>query len=401
MRLFSLLVLASLLTMAIHNRLNAQIKYDGSLSSSLYSWQASDNTSNLDYYQGVQFKIAPIPGHKLYFKTYLRFARIGQTASWDNRIYNGYLDWKAAKARYHLRLGRQFTYYGVIRGSLDALFFVFRPASRIKVLVVAGTTVPYSRKAEIQNPSDNNAVGLYGSYAFSAFRTQVSYFQKAKNGQKIWQQMGVSLNGTMAGSFYYTADAEIDLLHSTYQRLRFRADYYVNKWIIHGEISAQKPRLYEDFLYQIFEIEGFSQIRTGVSYSFGKYRANFDYLLSVYGSNLSNKVIAGISSGWGYLGLLLHLEDNGRNMGVVGNITYPLNSKWSFIFHSSYYNYKRHLISVNEDAAAFSAGVDYKPFQMLSIGGRIQGMVNSYYKHDFRGLFSLKYFFHSNKKQQS
>jgi len=238
---------------------------------------------------------------------------------------------------------------------------------------------------------------MSGSYSFSRFRTQLSYFQKSKNGRKIWQQAGITLNGRLKNSFYYTANAEIDLLHSTYQRLRLSADYYRNRWIVHGEISNQKPRLFEDFLYQLFEIEGYSQLRTGISYALNKYRLNLDYLLSVYGANLSNKIIIGLSSGWGYLGLVTNLEDQGKNFGIMGNVDYPLARKWTLLFHSSYYNYKRHLISVNEEAAAFSTGFDFKPFRNLIIGSRIQEMVNSYFKNDFRGLFRLKYVF-DNKK---
>jgi len=398
MKVRLLQILLAFLCMGIWHTVNAGISYNGYVSTSLYSWEDANSTTNLDLYQGFYFKFVPNTQKKLYIKTYFRFARPGDDKQWGTKFYNGYVDWKTKNNRYHLRLGRQFTYYGVIRGSLDAISFSLRPASRLKLMFVAGSAVPFSQKLEFKKVSDNRAAGVFGSYSFSGLRTQLSYFQKSRNGQKIWQQAGLSVNGSLTERVWYTADAEFDILHTTYQSLRLRMDYYVDKWMFHGEISNQKPRLYEDFLYQIFEIEGFSQFRTGLSYSLNKYRLNLDYLLSVYGSNLSNRIITGISSAWGYLGLLLNLEDQGRNMGLVGNVAYPLTGKWTLVFRSSYYNYKRHLVSTNEEAAALSAGMDFKPVKNLSIGARFQETVNSYYKNDFRGLFRLKYIFRSTHR---
>ena len=116
MRNSILLSLVAIMGITIYSPAYGRIRLNGHLTSSLYSWQGGDNNTNLDYYLGVYFKFIPIPPKKLYFKTYFRFARFKQTAKWENKMYNGYIDWKADKARFHIRLGRQFTYYGVIRG---------------------------------------------------------------------------------------------------------------------------------------------------------------------------------------------------------------------------------------------------------------------------------------------
>lgn len=61
--------------------------------------------------------------------------------------------------------------------------------------------------------------------------------------------------------------------------------------------------------------------------------------------------------------------------------------------YGSYNNYQRHLVEISEDAIAFSGGVDFRPWEFLSLMADVEQSSNSFYDNDVRGLFRMLYWF--------
>ncbi len=387
-RIFSILLV--LLTCQLAT---AQIRYKLNLRSQLYLWENDAGNRQNDFYQNVGLWVKPFSGKQLYFKSFFRLARRGEPQQWEEKVYNAYLDWKSDSRKWQLRLGRQFLFHGVVQGSMDGLQVKMQPLQQWQVLAVVGSAVPVDRSLQLLNFSDNMVSGLFSDYRFSrTLRANVSFFQKARNGKTTWRQAGVTLAGFLRDfSLYYDVQAEFDLLNSTYQELRLLSEYYLQKWTLRLEVSQQRPRIYEDFLYNMFEIEGFSQVRTGVGYQLGAYRLNLDYILTLFEGAKTNRLIAGVAADWGSLNVLLQDDHGGKNVGVFGQLNKTFFNKMDLYFRSSYYAYERFRTALNEDATALTAGVNYRFFPQLQLGVQVQQMKNRYYNNDLRGLFQLRY----------
>ncbi len=371
----------------------AQIRYKLNLRSQLYLWENDAGNRQNDFYQNVGLWVKPLSGKQLTVKSFFRLARRGAPGRWEEKIYNAYLNWKSDNQKWQVRLGRQFLFHGVIQGSMDGLQVKLQPFQKWQVVAVAGSAVPVDRALQFLNVSDNLVGGLFSDYRFSrTLRANVSYFQKARNGKTIWRQAGVSLSGFLRDfSLFYDVQAEFDLLNSTYQELRFLSEYYLQKWTLRLEVSQQRPRIYEDFLYNMFEIEGYSQLRTGVGYRLGAYRLNLDYILTLFEGAKTNRLIAGVAAGWGSLNLLWQDDHGGKNFGVFGQLNHTFFNKLNIYFSSSYYVYERFRTALNQDATALTAGVNYRLLPPLRLGVQLQQMKNRYYNNDLRGLFQLNY----------
>ncbi len=387
------LLVFSLLILFFLQQLIAQPVYKLNLRSSMYVWENDQGKQKNDFYQGINFYFRPTKSRNFYFTTYSRFAHRGEPGKWQEKVYNAYLVWSPDVNGLKLRLGRQFVYHGVIQGSVDGLKITLRPSGKWRIYAIAGSAVPTDRALKFRNFSDNKAFGIYGSYKISSLvKTELSYFQKNRGGQKIWEQAGLSASGAFASlPLYYVAQVDFNLKNSTYQAFRLLMEYYKDRWTFHAELNNQKPRIYEDFLYNMFEIEAYSQLRSGVSYNFGKYQANFEYLLTLYPQAVNNKIIGGLSSKWGSLNLLLQDGHAGKNIGVFGQVNYTLFNSLTLYLQSSYYTYERYKTAISEDATAFTLGFDFRPWKTLSFGTQLQQMKNRYYNNDFRALFRVKF----------
>ncbi|MFZ0390142.1 MAG: hypothetical protein WAN36_06745, partial [Calditrichia bacterium] len=97
---------------------NAQVRVNGFLQSAGYGWENASENQQWDFYQSLRLRITPEQYQQLYLNTFLRGDYRGDPAEWNEKIYNLYLNWKVLPQA-KLRVGRQFTYYGVINGTVD------------------------------------------------------------------------------------------------------------------------------------------------------------------------------------------------------------------------------------------------------------------------------------------
>lgn len=372
----------------------AQVQVDGNLNSSLYVWENLDEQQNTDFYQGVQFRAFHKEYSNLQLNTFFRFARNGDPAEWNEKVYNAYLKWNSPEKNYEFKIGRQFLYHGVINGTVDGIMLSSKISKELNVKLLAGTTAPVDRKMDLTPWDDSNVLGFYSAYRFSnGLKFNVSYFQKSKDSESIWQQFGTALSGKIITNLFFNAKFNYNLKSSNYQGMRYRLSYYKDAWTLTGEFNSQKPRVYEDSYFRLFELEGYNQIRSGVAYRFGNYQVGLRYLFTMYEDENNNQAHLTFGNKWGLLGLIYHNGYAGDNAGIYGEFRYEFSEDLSILLYSSYNKFQRQSVAIDEEALSLLGRINYQLIKDLDLQVEARESQNSYYKNDLRGLLRLNYRF--------
>ncbi|KAA3613152.1 MAG: hypothetical protein D8M58_12655 [Calditrichaeota bacterium] len=374
--------------------LSAQVNIRGNLSTSLYSFESAGNENNLNFYQGLYFKVTPENNPDFYFKSNLRLIKTSNPSEWNNKVYNSHIGWRTSLMKTELRLGRQFVYSGVISGTMDALYLSLSPVANLNMKFVGGVVAPFDRKPEVTQWDDGNVLGAYTSYRFDkALKTDISYFQKTRNEELYWQQAGASFSGTM-NQLFYRVKYDHNLLTSEYQAIRSNLTYYLDLWSFSAEYSSQRPRVYEDSFFSIFKIKAHNQIRVAATRNISEYQVGLQFInTSFEEGESSNQVLATLGNKWGILGLIYQGGYGGDNIGIYAEVKYQLLNNLKLNLHSSHYKYQRQSVQIDENATAFMAGLQYQMLKSLRLDLQLQESINNAYESDLRGLFRLNYSF--------
>lgn len=387
-----ILVFISLVLLEIGS-LSAQIKISGTWRSSAYGWESAAETKRWDFYQGLQFTIHPERYSNLSFSSYMRFARRGEPVFWDDRLYNLVMRWKDHSNRLQFRVGRQFVYSGVMNGTVDGVLLEACPARNVRVKILGGVAVPHEHNFALQRWSEGSVLGGYLSLRLSGRnKIDVSYIRRARDGSPVWHLLGSALNGRIRG-LYYNAQIDYNLQTSSFQGMRYRLTYYLRAWSFSAEWNRQKPRIYEDSYFKIFKVRAFNQFRSGLTYQFKKVQVGIQYLFTRYEEKRNHQFLFTFGTRWGMVGLIDQNGFGGDNLGVYGEVRYPILSNFTFRLYSSYYNYQRHTIELSEEATSFSAGFQYQLWRAVRLEAELQQSINSYYRNDYRALVRLQYNF--------
>jgi hypothetical protein len=372
----------------------AQARVDGQVYALVYAFENLDGGQQWDYYQGLQMRLRPAAGSNLSFKTNLRLARRGDPADWQERVYNAYADWHSDQQRFQVRLGRQFLYKGVLNGSVDAVAIRLQPAPNLEVHAVGGVAVSFDRRLELRKWSEGGMLGAYAAYRVAGQRMNVSYVQRLRDDRIAWRQAGAALTGAWKNRLYYQAQVEYNLEQSAYQAMRYRLTYQSSRWALFGEFNSQKPRVFEDSFFNVFELVAFDQLRSGLNVQVEGYQMGLQYLHTRYERDeTGDELILTIGTPWGTIGAVAQGGFGGDKVGIYGDARYDVLSNLTVRLHGSRYNYERRSIGFDEDATAFSGGLLFRPVRPLLIQAELQESMNSFYDNDLRALVRVSYAF--------
>ncbi|RQV98986.1 MAG: hypothetical protein EH225_12300 [Calditrichaeota bacterium] len=401
--------LALLFTFLLLNDVSAQVNVNGWLQSNYYTWENFQETQQNDFYQGLQLRISPEKYSNLYANTFLRVARRGDPADWEERIYNLYAHWGIG-SNYKLRVGRQFVYHGVVNGTLDAVQLSGRFLGRLDFSLVGGTEATVNRNAKIRDWDNGNVLGGYLSYRFTGRNNiDISYFQKERWSELYWQQVGSTLHGSLSSRLRYYLRFDYNLLKENYQTLRWRLSYFHDSWSLTAEYNSQRPRIFEDSFFNIFQINPFNQIRTAFQFRIKNYDVGLQLLHTVYDvteiftiyksssgetDDMDLRLIGTVGHRrFGSFGLVYQNGYGGNNIGYFADIRYAILPRLTIRLFNSYYNYERATVNISEDALSFMGGLGYKLKPQLLLEGEIQQSSNNFYENDLRGLVRVTYRF--------
>lgn len=387
-------LIATVMILAGTVSVSGQVVVQGSLDAYAYAFETVEQSSQLDFYQALRVRAWLKDAPTLRLNGSMRVARRGDPADWEGRLYNGYLQWRP-DPHAQVRVGRQFLYSGVIRGTADAVSVDVDPADRLTVRLVAGLEPPLRRDFELGSTDDGNVLGAYGSGQLSkSAKIDASYFQRVRSDALVWQLAGVSLSGEATPGLFYLAQLDYNLKSSDYHRMRYRLTYSTHSWTFSGEFQSQKPEVLEDSYFNIFELNAYNQFRVAGFYRFGAYQVGLQNYVTLYEEGeTGNEVLATFASRWGTVGVVYQSGFGGDRVGLYGEVRYEVAPGLEARGQSSYYNFQRYTADFDEDATSFSAGLRYRPVPRLMIDAEVQESLNSLYDNDLRGLFRVSYSF--------
>jgi hypothetical protein len=399
----TILFFAALLTLLSISSALAQVNYSGWWQSNLYLWENPDDAQYYSFYQGLQFRISPQNYSNLYLNTYFRVAYRDDLDEMQEKVHNLYLNWNLAD-NYRLRIGRQFIYQGVINGTMDAFSLSGRFVKNLQLHAVIGTEAPYTREFDLVEWDSASVMGVYASYKLPWSNSlEVSYFQKQRQSELYWQQLGTALLGTFQQKINYYLRMDYNLLAETYQTLRGRLSYLANRWALTAEYNSQRPRIYEDSFFNIFVVNPYNQLRLAGNYRMNEYEFGLQLLHTVYNvhefyilfkDDNDLRLVGSIGhQKFGTLGLVLQNGDAGDNLGYFADIRYEFLPNITARLYNSYFKYERTSTNISEDALAFLVGLGYRYKKVLLLEGELQQSSNNIYKNDTRGLVKLTFLF--------
>jgi hypothetical protein len=369
-----------------------QIQFDGRMNSYFYSYEAPTGDQRGDFYQGLRFRtwLKEVP--QLQLRSYLRVARRGDPVDWEARWYHGFLSWKP-DSRVDVRLGRQFLYDGVINGTSDALSVSAAPIPEIQLRLVGGLETPADRGFDILAKDDGYMLGAYASGRLSKeAKVSVSYFQRNRSDATVWEVVGTALTGEVVEGLTYLAQLDYNLQDEEYQRMRYRLSYMSGPWTVSGEFQGQRPQVFEDSYFNVFNLNAYQQIRGAVYHQFGDIQVGVQNYYTMYDEDeTGNEVLASLSSRWGTIGVVYQSGFGGDRVGLYGEARYGITSSLEVRASSSYYNFQRYTADFDEDATAFSAGLRYSPGPDVTVDAELQESLNSRYDNDLRALLRVSY----------
>lgn len=380
-----------LLILGMTEQLKPQIHISGATQSSAYFFD-TPTVEQGNFYQSLRFRLSSegLPG--TYLASYARLAKIGDD-SWDEQVYNLYLNWQNSNRKVQLRAGRQFLYEGVINGTVDGVMLAVKPAKKLTLKVVAGLESPFDRDLNLVG-GDSSALGGYLSYQLPwDSKIDLSYFKRDRESGTVWHLVGASLTGTYRDNLYYLARVDQNLETEELQGMRYRLSYFYKQWSFSGEYSQQRPRILEDSFFRIFRQLAYKQTRAGVTYQLNNYRFGVQYAFTDYELDQGNQVTATFGNQWGIVGVIFQEGYGGENLGVYGEARYDILPQLTVRAYSSYYQYQRQSIQIDEEAIGLSGGLTWRPLKDLMLRAEVQESINEYYENDVRGLFRLRYAF--------
>ena len=377
---------------------SAQTRLDGQVYSQVYGLENRSSEQQWDFYQGFNLRLRPSDMAGLSLKTNFRFARRGDPSDWDEAIYNAYVDYRRPGSKISVRAGRQFLYRGVITGSADAISIEAFPSPRINLQLIGGISVPTDRSLDLRSWDDGGVFGAYGRYQISPLaRASVSYFSRRSGGMVAWHQLGAAVNGVVSQKLYYQAQVEYNIEASTYQGMRYRLTYVPSQWTFSGEFTSQKPRIYEDSFFNIFQLVAFNQVRAGSSYRTNQFEAGLQIVHTIFEEDESaDELFATLSVGVGTVGVVYKTGYGGENTGVFGDLEFDLLENLSARLRSSYYSYERRSVSFTEDATSFAGGFKYRPVPSVMLQAELQESMNSAFDNDLRVYLRASYLIDHN-----
>lgn len=361
-----------------------------------YAWDApAAGGGRVDAYQGLQLRVRP--SDALDFRTHFRFARrydrLSEGYEWDEKVYQGYADARLAGRTLVARLGRQFMYRGAVNGTFDALSVRFQPKGGWDLQAMAGVAAPVARNLDFLSWDEGGSLGFYAGKAIgSALRANVSYFQRRRSGATAWNLAGGGLSLRLAPDAFLQSEIDYNIEQEAVQRFRGRAWYEAGRFIFSGEVGLQKPQIYQDSFFSIFELEGYRQARGGVAYKLGSVRLGYEFIGTAFDdvdeaggeSETSGESLVTLSNKFGTVGVVYQGGYGGDRLDLYADARIEVTDALTFALRASRLEYQRRSIALDEDATAFSAGVTYRSAFPLWFQVEAQRSHNSRFDQDTR-----------------
>ena len=400
----------------------------GRFSSSVYTFERFDSVdASKTYARAYQLLSLNINKDKVSLKSYMNLeTNLTKEQQVDHprlRFYNLYLEARDLFDIATIKLGRQPQFNSVVGGVFDGANLDLQRGD-YKLSGFYGGNVPAYQKLElIKEWKDNYVLGAaFTMYFLNNFRFEANYVNKNFKPQEYdATRQSINLSELIEvqirnkSNQYEFVSGELSYSLKNVVSVDTRYDYDLNfnkssKFEISGRYEQVKnlginvyynyrePKVRYNSIFSVFDYGNSQEIEVG-----GDYRLNPHYTVIAKFANVtyetenSQRITGGINTSWGSLIYR-------KNLGYAGELdAVSLYSAYSFfeglITPSLGVSYTSYMLSEDSDKnnlMSVLAGINYRPFRILSFDLQGQYMNNKIYKNDYRFFFKLNYWFNEN-----
>ncbi len=291
--------------------------------------------------------------------------------------------------RLHIVLGRQFLHPGTTLGALDGIQATARFSPRWRLQIYAGGETLPSRAFDVQNPRDRFvAGGMVEMLRFHATDVQMFYQQKSDQQQVFWQLAGINLNSKFVKDTPLRIQAHFNLKSGDLHRLLLNGRH---KWSetfdTELEYKMQRPRVYAQSYFTIFETEPFQRIRSVANWQFKKsFALEGQYQWLFAEGFTAHRMLLGVHDLRGGLAIGYERGDLGDQLTLEADYGYEVIHNLTASLAIDYSRYRTETVYEFEHQLANAARLDYRLGKHWSAVLEYQWLTNRIKKSDSRLL---------------
>ena len=414
---FAVLVFSLALTPALWAQ-----SFHAKFSTSVYSWErqllAAESESHARLFQTARLTVGQLAGNRLSLHVFGAFSQ-DMTASAEEdpamRLYNTYLQWRENKGLIEkVRLGRQRIYSGVAYGTIDGIDVGLRIKDYFKIGGFVGALVPASTDIELGDWNESHSFGLRvstnkiagASVLVSFMQRNRTPFLKDEPGRytgvvygfdDVEQRLvGLDAHRNITGKLSAYGRLDYDLESERVRRGQIELRLTANdKFSISGEFIHRAPLIAANSIFNIFEQNTMQDVGLSASY-----RVCQDWFLTgnvgmqMYEDDESVRLGLGAGSRYGSFGYNFRRGYGGQNNGAYAAVNYPVNDKLGLVASTGLARYSLFSEDLDtETSLTGSLGVNYRPYQSVSVDVLGQGVRNRFSSKDYRLFVRASYSF--------
>ncbi len=338
------------------------------------------------------------------------------------RFYNLYFEARNIMDLATFKLGRQPLFNSVAGGIYDGASLVLRKWD-VQLSGFYGANVPAYQKLElIENWEDNYILGgKLSTTALEDFRFAVGYISKnfkpisysalrldpdlnpitvlIENKSNQYEFLSGEASYFMKNLVSVDTRYDYDLNFNKTSKFEIDARYeQIDDLGLNVYYNYREPRIRYNSIFSVFDYGNTQEIEFGGDYRIDQnftVIGKFGYV--TYKDDNSSRLGLGLATGYGTINYR-------KTFGYAGEMdALSLYSAYTFLdglltpsLGVSFTNYKLSKDGEVNELTALLAGVNFRPYRMLSFDVQAQYMNNKIYKNDLRLLFKLNHWFNLN-----
>ncbi|MFC2084580.1 hypothetical protein ACFLS9_05940 [Bacteroidota bacterium] len=405
--------------------LNAQ-NINGRLSSSIYTFERFDTANVSDtYFRSFQSLSVNMNKSNLSLRARLNFETNISNAL-DNdprlRLYNLYLEARSLFNLATIKIGRQALYSSIAGGVYDG-FNLKLKYQEYSIEGFYGGNVPAYQKLKFTDDWSNNFVlgGKFVTTILPNFNIILSYINKnfkpqsyfanrlnnalepitilIENKSNQYKYASAQVSYRIPNMFNVNTRFDYDLNFKTASKFEISGRYeQIEKLGINVYYNYREPRVRYNSIFSVFNYGNTQEFEGGIDYQITPMITAFSKFGNVtYNDDNSQRLTLGINSNFGSISYR-------KTFGYAGELDaisiYTAHSLFEGLvtpsFGISHTSYKLSENAAKNNLTSILAGVNIRPWTLLSFDLQGQFFNNIIYKNDYRFLFKINYWFNTN-----
>ncbi len=401
-------------------------RYDNNITTSTDTTTASPSTNSYNYLRTFQTLQLNAKYGKFAIKTRLNYEMdVAKKMVNDPRlrIYNLYFEGRNLLNNIlAFKVGRISLFNNVSSGTYDGGNIKLKYAG-YKLDLFYGANVPAYQKFEITDDWANNYVfsGRLDISALKNHRIGISYIDKnyainsynttrldenlnpidylIKNNSNQFKYVSADVSYRSKKSFNIYTRYDYDLNFNTTSRVEFTGRYEeIENWGFSLYYNYRAPQIRYNSIFAVFDYGNTHEVEAGADY-----KINADYTVTgkfanvIYKDDSAQRATIGLNTKLGSISYR-------KTFGYAGELDalsiYTARTFFDgFLTPSVGLGYTSYKLSANAETnniISLLAGVNVRPYNVLSFDLQAQYFNNKIYRNDFRILFKLNYWFNAN-----